>query len=107
MSKKYIDIKPFNKRKKPTFEYPNGDVLIGEILDEVEVEYFSAKSNKVYKSLVQKIRWDNGSIDYRFCYYINNLNDPSHKWVFSKNPLTLTQESLEQLMKLMREKGWI
>lgn len=107
MSKKYIDIKPFNKRKKPTFEYPDGSFLTGEILDEVEVESISTKSNKIYKSLVQEIRWDDGTINFRFCYYVNNLNDPSREWVFSKNPLTLTSESLYQLVKMMRKKGWI
>lgn len=110
MSKTYREIKPLNKRKELKFEYSDGTILLGDIIDEIEIEHKSIMgANKIYKNLAQKIKWRNKEehIDIRFCYYVNNLNDPSHEFIFSKNPLSLPIEFLSQFVEMMKEKGWI
>ena len=107
MFKPYKEIKLLNKRKLK-FEYPDGSKLKGEILDEIEIER-SSKPNKIYKYLIQKIKWDRKEeqIEFRVCYYYNDLNDSEHEWMFGQNPLTLSAEEFLLFFKMMKEKGWI
>lgn len=107
MFKPYKEINPFNKRKKPEFKYSDGTKHTGAILDEIELEHIAGK--KIYKYLIQKIKWyrENISIEFRFCYYLNDLNDPEKEWIFGRSALTLTPEEFNIFIKKMREKGWI
>lgn len=107
MFKPYKEIKPLNKRKLK-FEYPDGSSLKGEILDEIEIER-SSKPNKIYKYLIQKIKWDREEeqIEFRVCYYYNDLDDLEHDWIFVRNPLTLNKSELLLFIEMMKEKGWI
>jgi len=109
MFKPYKEIKPFNKRKKPKFEYPDGTVHRGEILDKIEIEHISRRGNKIYKYLIQKIKWEwqKESIEFRIFYYYNDLDDLNNNWIFGQYALTLKTKELLFFIKMMKEKGWI
>lgn len=108
MFKPYKEIKPLNKRK-PKFIYPDGTKHFGEILDEIEIERPPNKRNKVYKYLIQKIKWDweGDPIEFRICYYYYDLNNENTNWIFGESALTLNKSELLLFIEMMKEKGWI
>lgn len=107
--KPYKEIKPFNKRSKPKFIYPDGSILKGEILDEIEIERPISEKNKIYKYLFQKIKWirDVERIEFRICYYYNDLDDPNNEWIFGQYALTLSKEEMLYFIKEMKNRKWI
>lgn len=100
----YKDIRPFNKRP-PKFKHPDGTITKGEILDEVEIEC-EERENKLYKYLVQKIKWFDRE-ELRFCYYYNDLSDVERGWIFGQFALTLSVVEYVKLIEKMKQKGWI
>ncbi|KKL80157.1 hypothetical protein LCGC14_2007560 [marine sediment metagenome] len=104
--KPYKEIKPFKERNKPKFIHPDGEIIYGTILDEIEIEHGDLKG-KFYKYLVQKILYDDRSEEFRFCYYYINFSNPNAHWIFAQFALTLTKEQYLEFHKRMQEKGWI
>ncbi|HDZ18119.1 hypothetical protein LCGC14_1110450, partial [marine sediment metagenome] len=72
--KTYKKIKPFKERSKPKFKHPDGEIIYGTILDEIEIEHGDLKG-KLYKYLVQKILYEDGKEEFRFCYYYINFSN--------------------------------
>jgi len=104
--KPYKEIKPFKERRKPRFLHPDGEIIHGTILDEIEIEHGDLK-NKLYKYLVQKILYDDGNEEFRFCYYYINFSKPKSHWIFGQFALTLSKEQYLEFHKRMQKKGWI
>ena len=104
--KPYKEIKPFEKRSKPKFKHPDGEIIYGAILDEIEIEHGDLKG-KFYKYLVQKILYDDGKEEFRFCYYYINFSNPKHHWIFGQFALTLSKDQYLEFHKRMKEKSWI
>jgi len=110
--KTYKEIKPFKSRSKPKFKHPDGTIIYGTILDEVEIEHGNPKG-KFYKYLVQEILYEPDDVlgevnkEFRFCYYYNNFSNEKPRWVFGQYALTITKAELKELLKKMKEKGWI
>lgn len=102
----YREIKPFGERAKPKYKYPDGRVMTGELLDEIEIEKGDVK---IYKDLVQKIKWDRAQdqIEFRFCYYYNDLDDHDHEWIFGQFAFTVTPQEFILFIEKMKEKKWI
>lgn len=103
-------IKPIDQRKQPTYKYPNGEILKGKIVDEVGVDGQITYGNevcKVYKNLVQLIKWDDGREDFRFCYYYINFSNEKPFWIFGQFALSLSIEDFKVLLGKMKKKGWI
>lgn len=107
---KYENLKPFEQRNKPTFKYPDGTKVSGELIDEVYVDSRVIDKNTrgiVYRNMVQKIRLDVRKETIRFCYYWINLDDDEPKWMYSRQALVVTEEEFKILLNKMLEKGWI
>jgi len=107
---KYENLKPFEQRKQPTFTYPDGSEVSGELIDEVYVDsrvIDKYTKGVVYKNLVQKIRLEDKKETIRFCYYWINFDDEEPKWMYSRQALVITEEELKELLNKMLEKGWI
>lgn len=107
---KYKDLKPFEKRKQPSFKYPDGREVSGKLLDEVYVDSQDIDDNTkgtVYRNLVQKIQLENGEEVFRFCYYMINLDVTEPNWSFSRYALMLNEKELKELLNKMNEKGWL
>jgi len=106
----FKDIKPINKRRKPEFKYPDGEILQGEIIDEIRVDNKTINENstgKNYINLVQKIKLSNGNEAFRFCYYYIQLDNDKPRWIFGQYALVLEMEEYNKIIEKMREKGWI
>lgn len=109
------EIKPFKERSKPKFEHPDGTIIYGTILDEVEVEHFSTANHrgKVYKYLVQDILYEPNDVlgeikkEFRICYYVIDHKKENPSWVFVRNALTITKAEFKELLSKMKDKGWI
>ncbi len=93
-------------RSKPKFKHPDGIIIYGTILDEIEIEHGNPKG-KFYKYLVQEILYDDGNKEFRFCYYYINFSNPKPYWIFGQYALTITKTELKELINMMKEKGWI
>lgn len=112
--KTYKEIKPFKERSKPKFKHPDGMIIYGTILDEVEIEHGDPKG-KFYKYLVQEILYESDDVldvmevnkEYRFCYYYINFSDPKPKFIFGQYALTISKAEFKILLNKMKEKGWI
>jgi len=104
--KTYKEIKPFKSRSKPKFKHPDGIIIYGTILDEVEVEHGNLKG-KFYKKLVQKILYDDKSLEFRFCYYYINFSNEKPHWIFGQYALSIPKAKFKELLNKMKEKGWI
>ena len=103
-------IKPIEKRSQPVFKYPDGEILRGKIIDEVGLYDQIIDENtigKVYKNLVQLIKWDDGREDFRFCYYYINFSNEKPFWIFGQYALSLSKKDFNELLDKMKEKGWI
>ncbi len=102
----YKEIKPFERRAKPKYTYTDGRIMMGEILDEIEIEKGKVK---IYKNLVQKIKWDRAQdqLEFRFCYYYNDLNDQDHEWIFGQFACTVTPQEFMLFIEKMKEKRLI
>ena len=108
--KNFKDLKPFERRKQPTFKYPWGEVLNGTIIDEIRVDSQIIDENttsKTYANLVQKIRLVDGKFLFRFCYYYINFDNEQPKWIFGQYALALLEKEYKELINKMKEKGWI
>ena len=113
--KTYKEIKPFDKRSKPKFEHPDGTIIYGTFLDEVEVEHFSTANHrgKVYKYLAQLIEYEPNDIlgeikeELRICYYVIDFKKEKPYWVFGQYALTITIAEFKDLLNKIKEKGWI
>ncbi len=108
--KEYKDLKPLEQRKQPTFTYPDGTKISGELIDEIYVDSPDIDENTkgiVYKNMVQKIRLEDKKETIRFCYYWINLDDDEPKWMYSRQALVVTEEQFTELLNKMLEKGWI
>jgi len=105
-----VELKPFEQRKSPTFKYPDGREVSGELIDEVYVDSRAIDENTtgvVYRNLVQQIKLEDGEEVFRFCYYKINLDDTEPKWMFSRYALMINNREFKVLLNKMREKGWI
>lgn len=103
-------LKPFEQRKQPTFKYPDGREVSGELIDEVYVDSQIIDENTtgvIYRNLVQQIKLENGEYVFRFCYYRIDLDDTEPKWMFSRYALIVNEREFKELLNKMREKGWI
>ena len=113
--KTYKEIKPFKERSKPKFKHPDGTIIHGTILDEVEVEHFSTANHrgKIYKYLVQEILYEPNDVlgdikeEFRFCYYVIDYKKENPHWVFGQYALTITKAEFKELLYKMKNKGWI
>lgn len=108
--KNFKDLKPIERRSKPTFKYPDGEVLNGIIVDEVRVDNPIIDENttgKTYANLVQLIKLTDGRDLYRFCYYYINFDNENPKWIFGQYALALLEKTYKELVRKMKEKGWI
>lgn len=106
--KNFKDLKPIEKRKQPTFKYPDKEVLKGEIVDEIRVDSQNIDENatgKTYANLVQLIKLEDGRDLFRFCYYYINFNNEKPRWIFGQYALALLTKEYEELIRKMREKG--
>lgn len=107
--KTYKEIKPFKQRKQPKFKHPDGKIIYGTILDEIEIEHGDPKG-KFYKYLVQEIFYESNDIldkEFRFCYYYINFSNKKPHWIFGQYALTITKAEFKDLLNKMKEKGWI
>ena len=108
--KNFKDLKPINKRSQPIFKYPDKEVLKGTIVDEIRVDSQIIDENttgKTYANLVQKIKLEDGRDLFRFCYYYINFNNEKPRWIFGQYALALLIKEYEELIRKMKEKGWI
>jgi len=108
--KKELNPKPIEKRSKPTFKYPDGEVLNGIIIDEIRVDSQIIDENttgKTYSNLVQKIKLEDGRGLFRFCYYYINFDNENPKWIFGQYALALLEKKYKELINKMKEKGWL
>lgn len=64
-------------------------------------------TGKVYRNLVQLIKWEDGREDFRFCYYYINFDNEKPKWIWGQYCLTLSKEGFKELYDKMKKKGWI
>ena len=106
----FKDIKPINKRRKPRFNYPDWEVLQGEIIDEIRVNNQVIDENTIgknYVNLFQKIKLTDWRIIFRFCYYYINFDNENPKWIFGQYALALLEKQYQKLIRKMKEKGWI
>ena len=104
------DLKPFEKRKQPSFKYPDGREVSGKLIDEVQSDsqiIDEKATGIVYRNLVQKIRLEDGNEVFRFCYYMINLDDEEPNWKYRQSALMLNNRELRELLNKMKEKGWI
>ncbi len=104
------DLKPFNKRSIPKFEFPNGKIEYGELIDEVYVDSRDIDENTtgvIYRNLVQKIRLEEHLETFRFCYYTINLDNDNPSWRYKQHALMVTEEQLKELFNKMIKKGWL
>jgi len=105
----FKDIKPINKRRKPRFNYPDGEVLQGEIIDEIRVNNQVIDENTIgknYVNLLQKIKLTDGRIIFRFCYYYINFDNENPKWIFGQYALALLEKQYQELIRKMKEKSF-
>ena len=103
-------IKPINERQQPTYKYPNGEILKGKIVDEVGVDgqiIYGNKVTKLYKNLVQLIKWEDGREDFRFCYYYINFSSEKPRWIWGQYSLSISIKDFKELLDKMKEKGWM
>jgi len=108
--KNFKDLKPIEQRSKPTFKYPDGEVLNGIIIDEIRVDSQIIDENttgKTYSNLVQKIKLTDKRDLFRFCYYYINFDNEKPKWIFGQYALALLENKYKELINKMKEKGWI
>lgn len=108
--KNFKDLKPIEKRKQPTFTYPDGEILKGKILDEVTVDSKIIDENttgKVYRNLLQLIKWEDEREDFRFCYYYINFSNKRTYWIWGQYGLSISKEGFKELLAKMKEKGWL
>ena len=113
--KPYKEIKPFKERRKPKFEHPDGTIIYGTILDEIEVKHICVGKHKgkIYKYLVQEILYKANDIlgdikkEFRFCYYMIDLNSKKPYFIFGQYALTITKAEFKDLLNKMKEKKWI
>ena len=106
----FKDLKPIEKRKQPMFAYPDGEILKGKIIDEVTVDSKIIDENttgKVYKNLVQLIKWEDGREDFRFCYYYINFSSERTYWIWGQYGLSISKDKFKELLAKMRTKRWI
>ncbi len=104
------DLKPFEKRKQPSFKYPDGREVSGKLIDEVQSDsqiIDEKTTGIVYRNLVQKIRLEDGKEVFRFCYYVINLDVTEPNWSFSRFTLMVNNRELRELLNKMKGKGWI
>jgi len=108
--KNFKDLKPFKQRKQPKFKYPDGEVLQGIIIDEIRVDskiINEDTTGKTYIKLVQKIKSNDNRDHIRFCYYYINFDNEKPKWIFGQFALVLLIKDYKELIRKMKEKGWI
>ena len=108
--KNFKDLKPINKRSQPIFKYPDKEVLQGKIIDEIRVDSQIIDENaagKTYANLVQKIKLEDERDLFRFCYYYINFDNDKPRWIFGQYALAILIKEYEELIRKMKEKGWI
>ena len=108
--KNFKDLKLINKRSQPIFKYPDKEVLKGTIVDEIRVDSQVIDENaegKTYANLVQLIKLEDGRDLFRFCYYYINFDNDKPRWIFGQYDLALLTKEYKELIRKMKEKGWI
>lgn len=84
---------------------PDGTVTMHEIVDEI-VRPQSKEPSKMI--CLQKIRFDNGEIQYRLCYYIiGKKPGRKGKWVFGQFATFLPEVDLRAILAEARARNWL
>ena len=108
--KNYKDIKALKLRENVKFKYPDGEVLEGKIIDEIRVDnqvIDEHTTGKTYCNLVQKIKLERGDECFRFCYYYINFDNDKPHWIFGQFAMTVLLKEYKEIIRKMKEKGWI
>ncbi|HKO19198.1 MAG TPA: hypothetical protein VJU82_09965 [Acidobacteriaceae bacterium] len=83
----------------------DGSPLIYEVEDE---EVFVAPSNAGKAFSLQKLRFSDGRIEFRICYYmIAHKPRMKGKWAFGQFAPMMTPQELEMIMDIVCQKGWV
>jgi len=107
---KYKDIKPLKLRENVKFVYPDAEVLKGKIIDEIRVDSQVIDENtkgKTYCNLVQRIKLEREGECFRFCYYYINFNNENPRWIFGQFAMIVLEKEYKEMIRKMKEKGWI
>jgi hypothetical protein len=73
-----------------------------------EEEVFVAPSDSTKAFCFQKLRFDDGRIEFRLCYYmIARRPRMKGKWAFGQFAPMMTPEELAKVFDIARKRGWI
>lgn len=82
-----------------------GHPMIYTVVDE---DVFEAPSNKEKAFSLQKLRFGDGRIEFRICYYmIAHKPRMRGKWAFGQFAPMMTAEEMRLIFQRARQKGWI
>jgi hypothetical protein len=71
-------------------------------------EVFVAPSDETKAFCFQKLRFDDGRVEFRLCYYmIARRPRMKGKWAFGQFAPMMTPEELEMVFEIARRRGWI
>ena len=96
---------PNNIGKRGVVKFPDGKVLRFTIIDELKHRQSTYSKKYFY---LQKIKFETGIIEYRFCYYIIGKK-PSVKgrWVFGQFAPLIPKNDLMVIIKKAVKRGFI
>ena len=73
----------------------------------IDEEVFVAPSNKEKAFCLQKLKFDDGRIEYRICYYmIAHKPRMKGKWAFGQFAPMMTSKELKIVFEKAKSKGW-
>ncbi len=88
---------PNTINKKGRANFPDGKILKFRIIDEIKHQQSSYKDKYFY---LQKIIFENGVAEYRFCYYIIGKKPAMKgKWVYGQFAPFIPKVDLEEIIK--------
>lgn len=83
----------------------DGSPLVYKVEDEI---VFQSAGNKDKAFCLQKLRFDDGHLEYRICYYmIAQKPRMRGKWAYGQFAPMMTGAELSLVFKKMRMKGWL
>jgi hypothetical protein len=96
-------------KKSREFKFKDTDrktILAKGVVEDVILVYHDDYPREYWKG-VEKLRFNNGRVEFRFMYWARKKGQTNAKWRWGQFNVCLPQDHLNKLIECMQKKGWI
>ena len=99
-------MKPNKSREFVFKDTDRRTILAKGVVEDVVLVYHDDDPREYWKG-VEKLRFNDGRVEFRFMYWARRKGQTNAKWTWGQFNVCLPQDLLIRLLDRVKEKGWI